>query len=172
MRRMTVILSVLVAASWLSACGSDSTSPTSEAATFTSSPDPAVAAQSPDDRTYTIRGDDTHADQIIKFPWKTTFTVTMEETAGVGRSIDSMSIKVQQASGGIVITPTGSDVEHYDYLSHATSNRLDAKGKTNVTFDVWYDLPNKGREALVTVTFSFTDDNKSAFVESTAVKVQ
>ncbi len=172
MHRMAVIVSALLAAAWLSACGSDSTGPTSEAATFTFSPDPAGAVQSPDDRTYTVRGDDTHPDQTIKYPWKTTFTVTMEETAGVGRSIDSMSIKVQQASGGIVVAPTGSDIEHFDFLPHAGSNRLDAKGKTSVTFDVWYDLPNKGHEALVTVTFSFTDDNKSSFTEAPSVKVQ
>jgi hypothetical protein len=91
---------------------------------------------------------------------------------GVGRDIKSMAVKVQQASGGIVITPTGSDIEHYDYLSHASGSRLEAKGKASVTFDVWYDLPNKGREALVTVAFSFTDDNDSSFSETTSVQVQ
>jgi hypothetical protein len=171
MHRATGTVIVLLAVSGLSACGS-TTDPTSEAATFTISPNPGVATQSTDGKTYTIVGDDTHPDKIIAYPWKTTFTVTMEETVGVGRDIKSMAVKVQQASGGIVITPTGSDIEHYDYTSHASGSRLEAKGKASVTFDVWYDLPNKGREALVTVAFSFTDDNDSSFSESTSVQVQ
>jgi hypothetical protein len=97
--------------------------------------------------------------------------VTITETVGIGRNITAVSVKVQQAAGGIVITPTGTDIEHYQYTSHASNNRIDAKGSASVGFDVWYDLPNKGREALVTLTFSFTDDNSQSFSESTSVKV-
>ena len=39
-------------------------------------------------------------------------------------------------------------------------------------FDVLYDLPNGGREALVTATFTFYDDNNVSFSKSVAVKVQ
>ena len=170
-RRVTMAV-LLATLPWaLVGCDETTESDSSEEATFTFSPDPAVAAESTDGRTYTILGDDTHADQVIKYPWKTRFTVTMEETGGVGRDITSMSIRVQQASAGVVITPTNSEVERYDYQSQTNGNRLEAKGKTSVTFDVWYDLPNDGREALITVTFSYIDDDDLSFSESAQVQV-
>jgi hypothetical protein len=168
MNRMTATTVALLSAVCVAGCGT--TAPTSTASTFTVVPATATA-EAASGRTYTILGDSTHADRVIEYPWKTSFTVSITETAGVGRSISAVSVKVQQASGGIVITPT-SDIEHYDYTSHASGNRIEAKGSGTVGFDVWYDLPNKGREALVTVTFSFLDDNSSSFSESTSVKVQ
>jgi hypothetical protein len=172
MSRTMATVMLLLAVSWLAGCDdSTTTAASSAAATFTFSPNPAVATPS-SGLTYTIPGDSTHPDKVIEYPWKTTFTVTIEETAGVGRDISGMALKVQQASGGIIITPTGSDIEHYQYTPHASGNRLASKGKASVSFDVWYDLPNKGREALVTVSFSFTDDNKATFSESASVQVQ
>jgi hypothetical protein len=168
MNRMTAMTVMFLSAVWLTGCGT--TEPTSTASTFTVVPATAMA-EAASGRTYTVVGDDTHPDKVITFPWKTSFTVSIRETAGVGRNISAVSVKVQQASGGIVITPT-SDTEHYDYTSHASGNRIEAKGTGSVGFDVWYDLPNKGREALVTVTFSFLDDNGSSFSESTSVQVQ
>ena len=38
-------------------------------------------------------------------------------------------------------------------------------------FEVWYDLPNKGREALVTVTLGFKDDDNNQYSDAIAVKV-
>jgi hypothetical protein len=168
MNRMTAMTVALISAVWVAGCGT--TDPTSTASTFTVVPATATAEEA-SGKTYTILGDDTHPDKVITYPWKTSFTVSIEETAGVGRDITAVSVKVQQASGGIVIMPT-SGTEYYDYTSHASGNRIEAKGTGTVGFDVWYDLPNKGREALVTVTFSFLDDNSSSFSESTSVKVQ
>jgi hypothetical protein len=39
-----------------------------------------------------------------------------------------------------------------------------------VGFEVWYDLPNKGHEALVTVTLGFKDDGNQS-QQSLGVKV-
>ncbi len=174
MSRTMAALMLLLAVSFFAGCDDKTTSTdsTSTPATFTFSPNPAVATQNPDDKSYVIKGDSSHADQTIKYPWKTTLTLTMAETGGVGRDITAMQVKVEQASGGIVITPTGSDIEHYEFLPHASGSRLPAKGSTSIGFDVWFDLPNKGREALITVTFSFSDDNKAAFTESAKVNVQ
>jgi hypothetical protein len=169
MNRLMILAVVLVSCIGVTACD-QSTATTSSAATFTVVPATATAVESTD-RTYTITGDSTHPDRTVTYPWKTNFTVTITETAGVGRNIAQVALRVQQASGGIVITPTGSDIEHYDYTSHASGNRIEAKGSASVSFDVWYDLPNKGREALITVSFSFTDDNSSSFSETTSVKV-
>ena len=99
--------------------------------------------------------------------------MNITETAGVGRKITGIVIKVQQASGGVIMTPTGSDIEHYDYLSQVANNYIAAKGTGSVTFNpVWYWLPNGGREAVVTMTFSFLDDNSSSFSETATVNVQ
>jgi hypothetical protein len=169
MHRMTQSAILLLSAVCLCACEEALTDPTSEPATFTASPDPAVATPS-HGVTYTIESDD--GDEVIEYPWKTSFTITMQETAGVGRDITAMSVRVQQAAGGIVITPTGSQIEHYQFTSQASGNRLEANGSASVSFEVWYDLPNDGREALVTVTFSFLDDNSSSFSEIASVRVQ
>jgi hypothetical protein len=161
---------LLAALPWISACD-ESTTPTSEAATFTVTPATAASVESTG-VTYTIIGDSTHPDRVIPYPWKTSFSINIKEVAGIGRSIDSISAVVQQATGGIVIAPTGGDVEHYQFTSHASGNRIDGKGSADVGLEVWYDLPNKGRTALVTVTFSFTDDNDSTFSEQVKVQVQ
>jgi hypothetical protein len=171
MKRMIAIAGVLLSAVWLAACGSTTT--TSAAATFSVVPATATAVASTSGKSFTILGDSTHADRVIPYPWQTSFTVTITENAGVGRKITGVSISVHQASGGVIMTPTGSDVEHYDYLSQVANNTIPAKGTGTVAFNpVWYWLPNGGREAVVTMTFSFLDDNNSSFSEQTTVNVQ
>jgi hypothetical protein len=170
MNRLNATAIVMLSASWLAGC--DKTSTVSETATYSFVPATATAVPDPDGLTYTIVGDSTHPDKIITYPWKTSFTVTIKDTEGIGRNITAESIRVQQASGGIVITPTGTDIEHYQYVSHASTNRINGNGSATVSFDVWYDLPDKGREALVTITFSYLDDNSSSFSETASVPVE
>ena len=55
--------------------------------------------------------------------------------------------------------------------SSASGNRVAANGSASVGFEVWYDLPNKGREALVTVTLGFKDDDDNQYSDVIAVKV-
>ena len=138
------------------------------------SPSSAVASQGV---TYTIKGDDTHPDETRQYPWTTSFVVNIEETEGNAMEITAVNLKVQQASGGIVIAPSGGEVEHYQFNSSASGNNLPAKGHASVGFQVWYDLPNKGREALVTVSLGFKEVNEgddgviSSFQDSVDVKV-
>jgi hypothetical protein len=169
MNRLTTAAIVLLSGIVLTACD-ESTATTSTAATFTVVPATATAVESTG-VTYLIVGDATHDDRTVTYPWKTSFTVTITETAGVGRNVAGITCTVQQATGGIVITPTGGDKEYYKCDPHASGNRIEPKGSVSVSFDVWYDLPNKGREALVTATFSFLDDNSQSFSEATSVKV-
>ncbi|HSD28373.1 MAG TPA: hypothetical protein VLL75_13815 [Vicinamibacteria bacterium] len=76
-----------------------------------------------------------------------------------------------------MIAPSGGDVEHYQFNSSASGNTLAAKGRASVGFQVWYDLPNKGREALVTVSLAFRevdegdDGVRSSFQDTVDVKV-
>ena len=59
----------------------------------------------------------------------------------------------------------------FRFNSSASGNRVTANGSASVGFEVWYDLPNKGREALVTVTLGFQDDDDRSYSDVIAVKV-
>ena len=163
MRRLAAVLVVVLAAVGCKATLDNST--TSDV-TLTPTPDPSAAVAS-SGVTYKIT-DDTN---VYEYHWRTNFSVAMAETEGIGVNITSVSVKVQQAAGGIVIVPTNG-TEHYQFTSSASGNRLESKGSASMGFDVLYDLPNGGREALATVTFSFYDDNNVSFTKSIAVKVQ
>jgi hypothetical protein len=169
MRRNVGAVLLIAATAGLPACDAPS-EPTSLEVTLTSVPDPAVP-QAASGVTYTIKGDDTHPDQVIAYPWRTTFTVNIVETGGLAVDITAVNASVKQASGGIVITPSGGAVEYYQYNSSASGNHIGARGSAAVGFEVYYDLPNKGREALVTVSFSFVDDDGNTFTRTLGVKV-
>jgi hypothetical protein len=169
MPRVVRALMPLVLAGAISSCSAP-TEPTQLSVDLTSTPGTATAVASKG-VFYTIKGDDTHPDQTIEYPWKASFTVSLQETGGLAVDITAVNVKVQQASGGIVITPTTGTVERYQFNSSASGNRLAAKGSASVGFEVWYDLPNQGREALVTVGFSFRDDDSSTYSDTLDVRV-
>jgi hypothetical protein len=177
-RRALLVLAVL----GLCACQSP-TDPdeTPDIIEVTVSPDPATAA-GPTGKTYKIEGDENEPDEIREYPWKATFNVAVRLTDAANDSnvgldlpldITAATVKVQQASGGIVTPPTGSEVEKYEFvIAQASSNRFTAVNSTiNMTFDVWYALPNTRREALVTVTLGFADSGNYQFTEVVPVKV-
>jgi len=176
MTRIVRAAVLLLTASGLGACSAP-TSSTTLKVDLTVSPDPTTAVAS-QGVTYVIPGDANHADETRTYPWSTSFVVNLQETGGTALEITSVNLKVQQAAGGIVIAPSGGEVEHYQFNSSASGNQLSANGHASVGFQVWYDLPNKGREALVTVSFGFKAVNKSddgtyaTFQDSVDVKVQ
>jgi hypothetical protein len=169
MRRVVRSIMPLVLVASISSCSAP-TEPTQLSVDLSSTPatPPAVAAKGV---FYTIKGDDTHPDQTIEYPWKASFTVSLQETGGLAVDITAVNVRVQQASGGIVITPTTGTVEQYQFNSSASGNQLGAKGSASVGFEVWYDLPNKGREALVTVGFTFRDEDSRTYSDSLDVRV-
>src|SRR6266498_2378502 len=63
-------------------------------------------------------------------------------------------------SSGVTYTIVG-DATHPDqikeYPSQSSGNRLEGHGTAVVGFDVWYALPNQGREAVITVIVTFLD---------------
>ncbi len=160
---------VVLLASGLTGCDAPTES-TSLEVTLTASPDPAQP-QASTGVTYKIVSTDDDPDEIRTYPWKTSFVVNIQETGGLAVDITAVTLKVQQASGGIVITPSGGEVEYYQFNSSASGNRVGANGSASVGFEVWYDLPNKGREALVTVSLGFQDDDDRQYSDSVGVKV-
>jgi hypothetical protein len=63
------------------------------------------------------------------------------------------------------------DQVYYKFTSSAVTNHVNAKGSAAVGFDVWYDLPSGGREALVTVGFTFKDGDDNTYSDTLQVKV-
>jgi len=145
------------------------------------SPDPATADAS-SGRTYRVVRGNNQPDDILEYDWKSTFTVTIrinekaqDEDLGLEFPLDitSATVKAQQASGGIVTPPTGGEVEHSDFTIVETSgSRFGAINTSHtVTFDVWYDLPNLRKEALMTVTVALKDAEGRTFSKIKEVRV-
>jgi hypothetical protein len=143
-------------------------------------PNPTTASESTDGRTYRVVRGNNQPDDILVFDWKTAFTITAtlnsqaddDEALEFPVNLTAVTVVVKQASGGIVTPPTGGDVERYDYVTNANTNVYPAVNSTvTIGLEVWYDLPSLRREALVTVTLSFTDDDGQAFSKVVDVRV-
>ena len=173
MRRALKILLPVLASATLGACNSPTESDPSFDVSFTVNHDPATAS-GPTGVTYKVTNpDDTVS--YYEYDYRTNFTVTIKEEAGLALTITSINVTVQQATGGIVIPPSGGDQVYFKFNSSAATNHINARGSADVGFDVWYDLPSGGKEALVTVAFNFEhtdkDDNKYTYSDTASVKV-
>ena len=166
MRRST--LAALVLAACLTSCRAP-TSDTSLDLTFSSSPDPAAAEASTGVTYQVTNANDTVS--TFEYPYRTSFTVTINEKGGKALDIVALNAAVQMAAGGIVIQPSGGESVYYKYTSSAGGNHINAKGSATIGFTVWYDLPNDGKEALITLTFGFEDEDDSGYTETFKVKV-
>ena len=154
MKKAVLILLPLLAASWLPGCDAPSSSSTEELdVTFSSIPDPAIATPSTGVKYKVTNSDDTVS--YYDYMYRTSFALHIQENAGMPLDIASINLTLQQATGGIVITPSGGDVVYSKFNSSAAAKHINANGSADIGFDVWYDLPNKGKEALITVALSF-----------------
>lgn len=146
------------------------------------SPDPATGAVCTDGRTYRVVRGNNQPDDILAYDWKSSFAVTVTLNSNANDDdidiewpveISSASVKIQQASNGIVNPPTGSDTEHYESVITATStNKFTAANQSaTIWFDVWYDLPSLKSEALATVTVTFVDDDGVSFSKNVDVRI-
>jgi hypothetical protein len=169
MKRAVLTLLPLLAVAGLGACSSPTSSTPTLSVTLTNTPNPATAS-GPTGVQYKV----TNADSSVsyyEYDWRTIFSVTIQETGGKALDITALDLKVQQATGGIVIPPSGGDQVYYKFTSSAVTNHINAKGSAEVGFDVLYDLPNLKREALVTVGFTFQDSDKNTYSQTLDVKV-
>jgi hypothetical protein len=159
--RTTRVAAALTALA-VGACGGSTTSPTptttpspSAPPTITNTPSAAPVTESTDPN----------------YQWMSSFTVTMVESAGVAVTIRSISATLQQAAGGIIVTPPTGLVEVYRYEVKSPTNRLDANGTLTIAFTFLYTLPQPGQEALVTITLNCYDDAGNAYPQTVQVKV-
>lgn len=147
----------------------------------TVTPNPATASTS-DGKTYRVVRGNNQPDEILPYDWKSTFTVsTFLNSNATSEDIDvtfpvkltSATIQVSQASGGIISPPTGGEVERYEWIIAASSGNQFTAINTDlaVTFDVWYDLPNLRREALLKALLTFVDDDGVSFTKTVEVLI-
>jgi hypothetical protein len=169
MKRAVLTLLPLLAAAWLGGCSSPTSSTSTLSVTLTNTPDPA-SASGPTGVQYKV----TNADSTVsyyEYQYRTVFNVTIQETGGLALDITALNCTVQQAAGGIVITPSGGDQIYFKFNSTAATNHINAKGTATVGFDVYYTLPSGGKEALITVAFTFQDSDKNTYSQTLGVKV-
>jgi hypothetical protein len=145
------------------------------------SPDPVNAIDSPDGKTYRVARNN-EPDEIRVYDWKATFSasIRLNDTAN-DKDLDlawpvkmtSVSVAVQQASGGIVTPPTGSDTVHSEYSARDSSGSSfsGSNSANSFTIDLWYDLPSLRKEALITVAVGLVDDDGRTFTKTIDVKV-
>ena len=144
----------------------------------TVAPSPATAS-GPTGRFYTFVPTNNQPSEQREFDWRTSFTAAVtlnspgkDVTVTFPVKITSATIRVQQATGGIITPPTGTDTEHYEFDFTTSSNSFAAAGSTvNMNFNVWYDLPNLKREALVTLALVMADNDGRTFSKTVDVQV-
>jgi hypothetical protein len=157
MLRITKVGLAASAATALLACSSP-TDPSSTSATvsLSATPDPANAETSRG-VFYILQGDANNADQTLEYPFQASFTVTITESGGEALDVTSISLRIQQATGGIITPPTNGQVEHYQFVSSASGKTLPARGTLGIGFQAWYALPNLRRECVATISLTFVD---------------
>jgi hypothetical protein len=164
MLRRTITGAAVLAALALGACGGSDTTTSP-----TASPSPTTAP------VVTIVANPTEASVNAStdpgYQWTTSFSLTLTESAGVAVNIRSVSANLQQASGGVVVTPPTGLAEAFRYEAKSPSNRLTANGTMAMDFTFLYTLPQPGQEALVTVTLNLYDDSGNAYPQTVQVKV-
>ena len=183
MRR--VLLAVLLWPLMLAGCQSptdpDETLEVDDILELSVTPNPAVASQATDGRTYRVVRGNNQPDEILPFDWFTSFVVTATLNSNANDDdidlefpidLTSVSVAVKQASGGIVSPPSGGETEHYFHVTEASTNRYpSANSSVNIKLDVWYDLPSLRKEALITVSMNFQDADGQSFTKSYDVRV-
>ena len=158
-RRRTAWIAVAIALAMIvAACGDDDDEPTDDttADTVTDDTTPTAVVE------MTLAPDPTAAvaSENATYEWQGVLTVRFVESGGVGVTVSSLSVTVQQSSGGIVLPVT--DPENpvvWDYQLDNDSNYIAANSTVTMGLTTFYTLPNGLREALITVQASLTDDN-------------
>jgi hypothetical protein len=147
---------------------------------ITVTPNPAIAAEATDGKTYRVVRGNNQPDDVLLFDWKTAFSLNLtlngqaddDDVLTFPVDLTTVTIVVKQASGGIVTPPAAGETEHYSYLTQASANRFGGVNTSvSVGFEVWYDLPSLRKEALIAVSLSFSDADGTTFTKTYDVRV-
>ena len=170
-RVLRTFLPLIAGVAWAGCSAPTSSSPTFDV-TLTNTPDPAVATPSTGVQYKVTNPDSTSS--YYDYDYRVHFEVNIKENAGLALDITSINLTVQQATGGIVVTPSGGDQVYFKFNSSAATNHLNPNGSADVGFDVWYDLPSNGKESLITValSFAYTDKDSQTFTYSKTASIK
>jgi hypothetical protein len=145
-------------------------------------PEPIIADTATGGRTYRVVRGNNQPDDILPYDWHAVFATTLTFNSNASDNdvdidfpvkITATTVTVKQASGGIITPPSGTDTEKSEFVIVGTSsNQLTGIGNpTATTFEIWYDLPSLRKEAVVVVTFSFTDNDGTVFQKELRITV-
>jgi ABC-type Fe3+-hydroxamate transport system substrate-binding protein len=160
--RLVIALPALIL--FTSACGEDTpttptdTTTTTDAATVTAtaSPNPVTVIASTDPA----------------YTFAATFVATVVTTNPSPITVRAIGADLQQSSGGIVITPAAGTDEAFRFDVRAPGNRIDVNGNMAIPFTFFYTLPNGGREAVITLSFTVATDAGAAGTITATVNLQ
>ena len=153
-----------------------------EAIDVTASPDPIAADAATGGRTYRVVRGNNQPDDILPYDWHAVFSAVVVFNNNANDNdldidfpvkLSAATLAVKQASAGIITPPTGSDKEYYDFITlGASSNQVTGiNTPATLTFEVWYDLPSLRKEAVITVTFTFIDNDGASFQRAVDFRV-
>jgi len=160
----------------------DDTVRVDEAVDVASVPDPIIADTATGGRTYRVVRGNNQPDDILPYDWHTVFSSNIVfNSKATDKDLDidfpvklsATTLAVKQASAGIITPPTGGDKEYYDFVTvGATGNQVTGtNAPVTLTFEVWYDLPSLRKEAVITATFTFVDNDGTSFQRAVDFKV-
>jgi len=181
-----IIATALLAALPLAGCQSptnpDDVVQYDEVVDVAATPDPVQADTATGGRTYRVVRGNNQPDDILPYDWHAVFSTSVVfNDKALDNDVDvdfpvritSTTLTVKQASGGIVTPPTGTETEKFEFVTaNATSNQLTGvNAPLTLTFEIWYDLPSLRREAVVTVAFTFVDDDGASFQKTVDIRI-
>ena len=183
---MAYVLVAAIAGLSLTACQNpnspDETVNYNEALDITIDPDPIVADTSTGGKLYRVVRGNNQPDELLPYDWHTVFSSTLvlndkanDEDLNLDYPvrITGATLTVKQATGGIITPPSGTEKESFEYVPLAASGNQFSGIANPITlsFEVWYDLPSLRRECVVTLTYSFVDNDGTGFSRSVDFKV-
>ena len=173
---------VLSASGCQSPTNPDNTTNYDEAIDATAAPEPIIADSNTGGRTYRVVRGNNQPDEILAYDWHAVFSTTLNFNSKAGDKdldidfpvkITATTVVVKQASGGIITPPSGTDTEKSEFVILSTSSNqiTGLNSPSTITFEIWYDLPSLRKEAVVVVTFSFTDNDGTTFQKERRITI-
>ena len=185
MKRLVVSLLVCVVTLTMSGCQSptdpDDIVNFDEAADVVVSPNPIVADTATGGRTYRVVRGNNQPDEILAYDWHAVFATTINLNSNATSddvdvafpiTLTATTLVVKQASGGVITPPSGTETEKYDFVFSTGGNQMTAVNQPlSSTFEIWYDLPSLRKEAVVTLSYTFSDDDGATFTKTEDVRI-
>ncbi len=114
-------------------------------------------------------------DEVRDYAYRVSFDLILRahHDNEIGVMLTSDSIVLQQLETVAQEGPDGGvDRETYRFESSSGEERIEAGEETSRAYDVWYTLPNGGREVFIAVSLDFVDDNGTPFSQVQQIAVE